>query len=76
MKKKGHKKQSVGDKQASIVMKTFAAGKLRDRSGKTITDPKRAKAVAMSEKRAAEKHGVSERTFKGRTRIRPKLKKK
>jgi len=57
-------------------MKTFARGKLRTPAGKTITNRKQAIAVAMSEGRAAESRGTSRRTFKGRTRIRPRLKKK
>lgn len=68
-------KKSIAQKQAEIVMKTFDAGKLRSSSGKKVTDPVMAQAIAMSEARAAKQRGVSRRTFKGRSRIRPKLKK-
>ena len=61
-------------RQRDIVMSTFQEGKLRDPGGHTIRDPKRAYAVAMSEERAAAKRGTERRTFKGRTRIRPKRK--
>ena len=64
----------IGDKQAEVVMKTFQKGKLRSKDGKTVTNPAQAKAIAMSEKRAAEKRGTEKRTWKGRTRTRPKLK--
>jgi len=64
----------VGQKQAGMVMKEFYAGKLRSRSGKRVTSPEQGKAIAMSEGRAAQKSGVKERTWKGRTRIRPILK--
>lgn len=70
------KRKKVGDRQSSIVMKTFNRGRLRTPQGKTVTNPEQARAIAMSEKRAASSRGVSRRTFKGRTRIRPKLKKR
>lgn len=66
---------SAAGKQGGIVMKDFYAGKLRDPSGRPITSLEQAKAVASSEARAAKSRGVAKRTFKGRTRIRPKLKK-
>jgi hypothetical protein len=62
----------IGREQAARVMREFHAGKLRTKGGKKVTNPTQAKAIAMSEARAAEKRGVSSRTFKGRTRIRPK----
>jgi hypothetical protein len=64
-----------GSKQAEIVMRTFYRHKLRDPGGHTITDVKRAKAVAHQEEEAAKERGTEIRTFKGRTRRRPKLKK-
>ncbi len=69
------KKGGIGAKQAAKVMKTFYAGKLRSKSGKLVTDVNQAQAIAMSEGRAAEKRGVATRTWKGQTRVRPKLKK-
>lgn len=70
------RRKKAGDRQASIVMRTFARGRLRTPQGKTVTKPSQAKAIAMSEKRAAEERGVSRRTFKGRTRMRPRRKKR
>jgi hypothetical protein len=69
-------KSSTGKKQVSRVMKVFAKGRLRSRSGKTVTDPEQAQAIAMSEGRSAEEHGVKKRTWKGRSRIRPILSRK
>lgn len=69
-------KTMMGKKQASIVMKEFYKGKLRSKSGQNVTDIEQAKAIAMSEGRSAESRGVSKRTFKGRRRIRPKLKRR
>mgnify|MGYP001579136925 CR=1 FL=1 len=74
MAKKYTKLSPKGETQASVVMREFYAGKLRDRGGNPITDPERAKAVAMSEGRTAESRGTEERTFKGRKRTRPQLK--
>jgi len=62
----------MDEKQIAEVMRTFKKGKLRSSDGKTVTDPKRAKAIAMSEGSAAEKRGKERRTWHGRTRIRPK----
>ena len=67
---------SVGQAQFDIVMHTFHTKKLRGRDGQTITDPAQAFAVAFSEGRGAETRGVTKRTWKGRERIRPRLKKK
>lgn len=64
----------IGSKQAARVMREFYAGKLRSKSGKPVTDIEQAKAICMSEGRAAEERGVAKREFKGRTRQRPKLK--
>ncbi len=58
--------------QAAVVMKTFHAGKLRDSHGKKVTDMDQAMAIAMSEKRAAKKRGTETRTWRGRTRQRPR----
>lgn len=69
------KKSGIGPKQAAKVMEEFHAGKLRSKSGERVTSIRQAKAIAMSEGRAAEKRGVKKRTWKGKTRIRPKLKK-
>jgi len=69
------KKGGIGAKQAARVMKEFHAGKLRSKSGEKVTDIEQAQAIAMSEGRAAESRGVKKRTWKGKTRIRPKLKK-
>jgi len=63
---------SKGQKQAGVVMREFESGKLRSRSGKKVTDPEQAKAIAMSEGRQAQKKGVAQRTWQGRTRMRPK----
>lgn len=75
-KRKKLKKSRIGTKQAARVMKEFHAGKLRSKSGKKVTSLKQAEAIAMSEGRAAEKRGTKRRTWKGKTRVRPKLKKK
>lgn len=75
IKRRKLKKGGIGAKMATKVMKTFYAGKLRGKDGSVVTDVAQAKAIAMSEGRAAEKRGVAKRTWKGRTRIRPKLKK-
>ena len=66
---------SVGRAQFDVVLHTFKLKKLRGRDGNTITDPLQAQAIAFSEGRAAEKRGTSVRTWEGRTRIRPRLKK-
>ena len=66
---------STGKAQFAIVMHTFHTKKLRGRDGQTITDPAQAEAIAFSEGRAAEKRGTSKRTWRGRERIRPRLKK-
>lgn len=44
----------TGREKTSVVMKEFYAGKLRSRSGELVTDVQQAKAIAMSEGRAAE----------------------
>jgi len=62
----------MDEKQIAEVMRTFKAGKLRSSDGKKVTDPKQAKAIAMSEARAAGKQGKEKRTWKGRTRTRPR----
>jgi hypothetical protein len=67
-------KSSTGKKQVSRVMKVFSKGRLRSKSGETVTDPEQAKAIAMGEGRAAEERGVKKRSWMGRTRIRPRLK--
>lgn len=69
------KVSGIGQKQAGRVMKEFYGGKLRSKSGEKVTSPEQAKAIAMSEGRAAMKRGITERTWKGKTRIRPKLEK-
>lgn len=74
MTKKYTKLAPKGETQASVVMRTFYAGKLRSKSGKPVTDVEQAKAICMSEGRAAEERGVTKREFKGRTRQRPQLK--
>jgi hypothetical protein len=66
-----------GQAQASVVMRTFENGKLRTSAGHQLKpgdhgDAVIAKAIAMSEGRAAEERGTEKRTWKGRTRIRPK----
>jgi len=45
-KKKGNK---GGNKKVARVMREFKEGKLKSGSGKKVTDPKQAKAIAMSE---------------------------
>ena len=67
------KKGGIGAKQAAKVMKTFYAGKLRSKAGIIVTDVEQAKAIAMSEGRAAEARGVKTRTWRGQTRVRPVL---
>jgi hypothetical protein len=57
--------------QFKIVMDTFGRGRLRSSSGKKVTSPKQAVAIAYSEQRAARSKGRSVRTWHGRTRIRP-----
>jgi len=69
-----YKKNTAASEQAGIVMKTFAAGRLRSSSGETVTDPKQAKAIAMSEAEAVKERGRERRTWRGRTRMRPKKK--
>lgn len=66
----------VSKKQVGVVMHTFAKGRLRRPGGKTITSRKQAIAVALSEGRAAASRGTSRRTYMGRTRTRPRLKRK
>lgn len=66
-------KKGIGTKQAARVMKEFYAGKLRGKDGKVVKDVNQAQAIAMSEGRTAQTRGVKERTWKGRTRIRPVL---
>ncbi len=66
---------SVGQAQFDIVLHTFKLKKLRGRDGQTVTDPAQAEAIAISEGRAAETRGVAKRTWKGRERVRPRLKK-
>jgi len=65
------KKTKVGN-QAKVVLKEYGKGKLRTNTGKKVTNRKQAFAIAMSEQRAAKKRGTSKRTWKGRTRIRPR----
>jgi len=60
-------------KQFEVVMHTFGEGKLRSSSGKTVTDPKQAKAIAKREADTAKERGKAQRTWHGRTRMRPKL---
>jgi hypothetical protein len=67
-----------GEAQAAVVMRTFAKGQLRTSSGHQLKpgdhgDLVIAKAIAMSEGRGAETRGTEKRTWKGRTRQRPKL---
>lgn len=74
-------KSKIGREQAARVMREFYEGDLRMRSGRRLDpdselDQQIAKAIAMSEARAAEKRGVTRRTWQGETRIRPKLKKR
>ncbi len=64
----------AGQKQFDVVMSTFHKRKLRGKDGKTITDRIQAIAIAFSEGRSAEARGTSKRTWKGRSRIRPRLK--
>lgn len=64
----------TGRAQFDVVLHTFHTKKLRGRDGNTITDLEQAQAIAFSEGRIADKRGTSLRTWKGRTRVRPKLK--
>jgi hypothetical protein len=63
-----------GRRQVSRVMKVFSRHRLRSSSGETVTNPEQAKAIAMSEGRAAEQRGVKKRSWHGRSRLRPPLK--
>lgn len=65
-------KTEAGKKQAATVMKEFHAGKLRSSAGTPVTSEDQAQAIAMSEGRAAEKEGRKRRTWRGRTRMRPR----
>ena len=74
-------RSKIGREQAARVMREFYKGDLRMRSGRKLDpdsslDREIAKAIAMSEARAAEKRGLTRRTFMGETRLRPKLKKR
>ena len=69
-------KKPVGKRMVSKVMRAFHEGDLKSSSGENVTNPEQAKAIAMSEGRAAEERGVKRRTWHGRTRLRPVLKKK
>jgi hypothetical protein len=62
--------------QFDIVMETFGKGNLHDPNNKPITKMNQALGVAFAEERAVEDKGRSKRTFKGRTRLRPKKKDK
>ena len=66
----------MGQEQVGRVMEEFHAGKLRAKSGKKVSNVKQAKAIALSEGRTVQKRGAKKRTWKGKTRIRPILKKK
>jgi len=65
----------LGRKMVSKVMRAFYEDDLKSSSGETVTNPAQAKVIAMSEGRAAEQRGVKRRTWHGRTRLRPVLKK-
>ena len=79
-KKRKRIKSELSREQIKRVMREFFAGELRDSHGNKVTSLEQAKAIAMSEARAAEASGVVdgivERTFLGRKRIRPKRKNK
>ena len=75
-KKRRKIKSELGKEQVKRVMREFFAGKLRDSHGNKVTSIEQAKAIAMSEARAAEASGVVKRTFLGRKRIRPRKKNK
>jgi hypothetical protein len=61
----------MGDK-VGIVMREFKHGRLRSSSGRKVKKRKQAVAIALSEERRAKKHGSSKRTWRGRTRVRPR----
>lgn len=42
-------KKSKGQKKIATVMREFRKGKLKSSSGKKVTNPRQAKAIAMSE---------------------------
>jgi hypothetical protein len=67
-------KADIAKKQYEIVMETFRKGKLRDSRGNTVPKdrPDIAEAIARSEAKAAAERGVETRTWRGRTRTRPK----
>lgn len=61
-----------GREKVATVMREFYRGKLRSASGAPVTDEAQAKAIAMSEGRAAEEgRPFRMRTFMGRRRLRP-----
>jgi len=70
------RKKSTLGKQGKVVMKEYGKGRLRSSSGKPVETPEQAFAIAKSEERAAKSRGTTRRTFRGRTRVRPKLKAK
>lgn len=74
-KKETPSRDTEGEKQTEVVMKQFHKGKLKAYGGEKVTDVQQAKAIAMSEKRAAEKRGRGQREYKGSKRMRPHLKK-
>jgi Family of unknown function (DUF6496) len=54
--KKAHKPTPKGKRKVKIVMEEFKAGQLKSGgSGKTVTNPKQAIAIALSEQRKSEK---------------------
>lgn len=71
------KRKSKHQRKFGTVMREFYADKLRSSSGHDVTDPQQAKAIAHSEARKAqERKRFRRRTFRGRRRLRPPLKRR
>ena len=69
------KLSNAGKEHIEDVMRLFAKRQLRDSSGKTVTSKEQALAIAHAEVRAMQERGATVRTWRGRTRLRPKLSK-
>lgn len=55
MKEAMKRRMSKGEKKVGKVMHEYKSGDLKSSSGEKVTNPKQAIAIAMSEKRQAEK---------------------
>ena len=70
---KSYPKGEQAKKKIETVMREFKAGDLRSSSGKKVTSRSQGLAIALSE---AKRKSAEQRTWHGRTRERPPLKKK